>query len=185
MLGDATYRDLRLGAPHGFRSQDLHFVFDSVRQTSGIPSALRFSKVFYRPHLETIKRQEDHAKALGDAVAEEWHKGLAALGKKTMTDSARWERWELHMPLGTDLAQVLRKYDSSFPRRPVEIQGRSAGVVGVPMPSFAANGKQRLFRLFILSSCDVTCFALHVAPSLIFLSCRVFEYSSRKHREDT
>lgn len=59
-----------------------------------------------------------------------------------MADCARWEKWELNMRPGTDLAQVLREYDlSSFPRLVEGTHSRSAGVNGA-QPPLTANGKQ-------------------------------------------
>lgn len=129
----------------------------------GIPAHLRFSKVFYKPDLEAVKADEDNARALGPGAVDEWHKGLQTRGREAMADSARWEKWELQMRPGTDLAQVLREYDlSSFPRHIAEAQGRSAGVDGV-QPSFTVNGKQcSLLPFPFVSSisrlCIVSCF---------------------------
>ena len=36
----------------------------------------------------------DAARALGDAAAQEWYKGLEKSGKDRLADSARWEQWE-------------------------------------------------------------------------------------------
>lgn len=101
----------------------------------GIPANLRFSKINYKPELDAIKEEAETAKALGDGAADEWRKGLVAKGKEAMADCARWEKWELQMRPGTDLAQVLREYDlPSFPRLVEETQSRSAGVNGAQPP---------------------------------------------------
>jgi hypothetical protein len=120
----------------------MQFLPDQVRQLpGGIPGNFKFSKVYHREDLRRILDEETHAKTLGEAAWAEWRKGLADAGKKLMIDSARWEKWELQLRPGTDLAQMLREYDpSSFPRYFGQAQSRSAGVNGL-QPPLAANGK--------------------------------------------
>ncbi|KAK4506736.1 hypothetical protein PRZ48_000469 [Zasmidium cellare] len=141
VLAYPEYAPLRAGVTHGFRSTDLHFATESQRQTpQGIPANLRFSKIYYKAELDAIKDEAELAKTLGDGAADEWRKGLVAKGKEAMADCARWEKWELNMRPGTDLAQVLREYDlSSFPHLVEETQSRSAGVNGT-QPPLTANG---------------------------------------------
>lgn len=163
MLSDPSLAQLRLGVPYGFRSPELHFVTDSVRQMpGGIPGNLRFAKVYYIPDLEAIKAEEENAKTLGDGAADEWRKGLAAQGRDAMADCARWEKWELNMRPGADLSQVLRECDiSSFPRYLGETHGRSTGVNGTQtQPATVANGKQ-LFRRDLIPSASFSkdCFS--------------------------
>ncbi|KAF2169857.1 hypothetical protein M409DRAFT_20271 [Zasmidium cellare ATCC 36951] len=140
VLPNPDYAPLRNGVTHGFRSQDHHFATESLRLLANIPANLRFSKMYYKPELDAIKDEAELAKTLGEGAADEWRKGLVAKGKEAMADCARWEKWELNMRAGTDLAQVLREYDlSSFPRLVQDAQSRSAGVNGT-QPPVAANG---------------------------------------------
>lgn len=134
---------MRAGVTHGFRSPELHFATESLRQTpGGIPANLRFSKINYKPDLDAIKEEADIAKTLGDGALDEWRKGLIAKGKDAMADCARWEKWELQTRPGTDLAQVLREYDvSSFPHLVEETQSRSVRANGAQAP-VVGNGKQ-------------------------------------------
>lgn len=138
---------LRLGLSFAYRSPDYHFAFESVRQLpGGIPGHLRFSKMYFSPDLEALKAEEGEAKSLGDGAVDEWRKGLFTKGKDMMADSARWEKWEMQLRLGANLAQVLREYDpSSFPHSQSfqDMQGRQPGVNGTTS-SVATNGKQSL-----------------------------------------
>lgn len=172
VLAHPEYAPLRAGVTHGFRSPDLHFATESLRQTqAGIPANLRFSKINYKPQLDAIKEEAELAKTLGDGAADEWRKGLVTKGKAAMADCARWERWELSMRPGTDLAQVLREYDvSSFPRLVEETHSRSAGVNGT-QPPLTANGKQN----FPPSIVSMACSRLYVLCHLFYASPRAPE----------
>lgn len=147
---------LRLGITHGFLSPHLDFGTESLRQLpGGIPGHLRFSKIYYRPHWESIcQEQQTVHQDYGDATTEEWLKGLEARGRQAMADSARWERWELQLPPGANLAQTLREYDlNSFPHSLGKKQNQPVGVIGAQpsaaQPSTATNGKQCLwFAIF-------------------------------------
>ncbi|SMR42733.1 unnamed protein product [Zymoseptoria tritici ST99CH_3D1] len=146
VLQNPTLSALRFGVAHGFfRSTDLHFVPDQVRQLpGGIPGNLKFSKVYHREDLRKIVDDETHAKTLGEAALDEWRKGLLDAGKKIMNDSARWEKWELQMRPGIDLGQMLREDDpSSFPRRYGTTQSKPAGSNGL-QPPLAGNGTHPL-----------------------------------------
>ncbi|KAF2210856.1 hypothetical protein CERZMDRAFT_99020 [Cercospora zeae-maydis SCOH1-5] len=146
LLTDSTSARLRLGIAHAFRNEESHFVTETVRQMPpGIPGSLRFSKVYYQPHLAAIKQEEDDAQQLGQGAADEWRKGLYNKGKDAMADSARWEKWEAQLRLGANLGQVLREYDlSSFPHHVQDIQSRSAGVNTFQPSSTTINGPHPL-----------------------------------------
>ncbi|KAM3415523.1 hypothetical protein BST61_g9044 [Cercospora zeina] len=146
LLTDSTSARLRLGIAHAFRNEESHFVTETVRQIPpGIPGSLRFSKVYYQPHLAAIKQEEDDAQQLGQGAADEWRKGLYNKGKDAMADSARWEKWEAQLRLGANLGRVLREYDlSSFPHNVQDVQSRSAGVNTFQSSSTATNGPHPL-----------------------------------------
>lgn len=164
---------LRLGITHGFLSPYFNFGTESLRQLpGGIPGHLRFSKIYYRPHWESIcQEQQTVHQDYGDATTEEWLKGLEARGRQAMADSARWERWELQLSPGANLAQTLREYDlDSFPHSLGKKQNQPVGVIGAQpsaaQPSTAANGKQcldsQIFHLcFFPLLCRLRC-SLHL-----------------------
>ncbi|EME87825.1 uncharacterized protein MYCFIDRAFT_213034 [Pseudocercospora fijiensis CIRAD86] len=147
LLSDPAMAPLRLGLSFAYRSPDYHFAFESVRQLpGGIPGHLRFSKMYYSPDLKALHAEEEEAKSLGDGAVDEWRKGLFTKGKDMMADSARWEKWEMQLRLGANLAQVLREYDpSSFPRSQSiqDMQGRQPGVNGTTS-SVTTNGMHPL-----------------------------------------
>ncbi|KXT03941.1 hypothetical protein AC578_9271 [Pseudocercospora eumusae] len=147
LLSDSAMAPLRLGLSFAYRSPDYHFAFESVRQLpGGIPGHLRFSKMYFSPDLEALRAEEAEAKSLGDGAVDEWRKGLFTKGKDMMADSARWEKWEMQLRLGANLAQVLREYDpSSFPHSQSfqDMQGRQPGVNGTTSPP-ATNGMHPL-----------------------------------------
>lgn len=129
----------------------------------GIPGNLRFSKVYYEPHLAAIKLEEDEAQQLGQGAADEWRKGLYNKGKDAMADSARWEKWEAQLRLGANPAQVLREYDpSSFPHRVPDVQSKPAAVSTAQLP-LTANGK---LHSFLLCTCHGV--VLFLMQSLFF-----------------
>ncbi|KAK4560646.1 hypothetical protein LTR86_005224 [Recurvomyces mirabilis] len=120
----------RAGLSYAFQTMDMNFVGDTQRQTPvGIPSTLRASKVYSKTDVQHILAEAEETKAYGAGVADEWQKGLAAKGKQSMTDCARWERWEASFSQGRDLSQVLRESDPQVSSLPVENDNsKSAGV---------------------------------------------------------
>ena len=148
LLGAASpVARLTSGLPYAFRSQDGHFVPDTVRQTSGIPGHLRIQKTFYKRDVQAITEDWDEVTAFGDGAAEEWRKGLVQRGKEAMADASRWERWEATMPLGTVLAEALRAQDpASFPKY-AGTQHAQPGKVNGMQPSTHMNGKFENFSL--------------------------------------
>ena len=124
---------------------DMNFVGDTQRQTPvGIPSTLRANKVYSRSDVQEILAEAEETKAYGAGVADEWQKGLAAKGKLSMTDCARWERWEASFGQGRDLSVVLRESDPQVSSLPAEIENsKSVGVSSAE--SFAmSHGKPGL-----------------------------------------
>lgn len=144
---------LRNGLAYAFRTPDLHFIPDIQRGMQGsIPSHLRASKVYYKPEVDEIVREQEEISDFGEGAAGEWQKGLADKGKHKMADAARWERWEHQLGYGSNLVRVLREYDLvSFPQyQEASVLGKSAPV-GVssagfpaPLPLAAPYGKPRL-----------------------------------------
>ena len=149
------YKSVKTGLPHCFITPELHFVPDSQRQMpASIPASLRALKVYNTKDLETISSEYEYVKSLGIGTAEEWIKGLYDKGKEAMTDSARWEKWEVQVRPVSDLSQVLREYDlSSFPRYFAAAQvkkaaGPSASSSTMLSHPVVANGKLGHSHLF-------------------------------------
>lgn len=63
-------------------------------KTANSPIEVQLTKVYWKPHIEEIKRQYQEVLALGSASAEEWVKGLESEGRERLNDAARWEQWE-------------------------------------------------------------------------------------------
>ncbi len=148
---------LRFGLPHIFLTPDLHYVANIQREQ--LTPQLRVSKVYYLQDVRRIVSELEDAKSLGDGAADEWRKGLHDRGQDEMKNGARWEQWEASMQMGSDLSQVLRKYDlSSFPQAVAQTPGKSYGGNIVPwmppQPAPMANGKQ----------CSIMSIALRVPP---------------------
>ena len=80
--------------PCAFLSQSDHFVASMALRNMAPPTEVLLTKHYYKPHIEDIKRQFQHARELGSASAEEWIKGLENEGKERSNDAARWEQWE-------------------------------------------------------------------------------------------
>ncbi|KAF2099316.1 hypothetical protein NA57DRAFT_38703, partial [Rhizodiscina lignyota] len=80
--------------PYAFLTHDWNYVPTTVVTESTIPPGLHISKQFLKAHADEILKEWEHVKSLGKPAADEWSKGLAGTGKYTMTDAARWERWE-------------------------------------------------------------------------------------------
>lgn len=102
------------------------------------------AKVYFKRDVTSIVQEWEDAKDFGNGAADEWRKGLPTKGKEAMMDAARWEKWEGHLRLGSDLSQALREYDlSSFPKRGLGAQSRSAGMNG-PHATPVVQGKHIL-----------------------------------------
>ncbi|MCJ1246265.1 hypothetical protein MMC30_003471 [Trapelia coarctata] len=80
--------------PFAFISPGENFVTSHALKTANGPIEVQLTKVYWKPHIEKIKRQYQEALELGSASAEEWVKGLESKGRELLNDSARWEQWE-------------------------------------------------------------------------------------------
>ncbi|KAI9838695.1 MAG: hypothetical protein M1819_005009 [Sarea resinae] len=80
--------------PFALVTPSLHLIPSISLQNSTTPPTLQMTKLYYKPHIESIKNQLNEVKSLGPATAEEWMKGLEGNGKEKISDAARWERWE-------------------------------------------------------------------------------------------
>jgi hypothetical protein len=89
-------------------TNELHVILPSTLQGGGAPSSLQITKSFFKPHVEEIKHEYYSVRAMGNATAEEWLKGLEGQGKDRKGDASRWEKWE-----GTNGIQRMRTIEPS------------------------------------------------------------------------
>lgn len=71
----------------------MHVIPPRAMQTGAVPPNTQVIKLFWSQHVEKIKAEFEHVKALGSAAAEEWIKGLEIRGKQALVDASRWEKW--------------------------------------------------------------------------------------------
>ena len=114
------------------------------------------SKVYSLKHIDDLQQEHQNAMEFGEAAAEEWVKGLPLLGKQQMADAARWERWEALLPLGSDIAKVLREYfrpssASSVDEAPVAPPSVSATSLPAPPSTQSKSSPSGVFLLSISS----------------------------------
>jgi hypothetical protein len=75
-----------------FITNDLHIISSATLQNAHAPPPI--AKIFFKPHVEEIKKEFFEIKAMGAGTAEEWLKGLDKRGKEKRNDAFKWERWE-------------------------------------------------------------------------------------------
>ncbi|KAI9792484.1 MAG: hypothetical protein M1835_007850 [Candelina submexicana] len=80
--------------PFALLTPEWHVIPSSTLQNSPPPPIVQITKHYYKPDIESVKRQLEEVKGLGSAATEEWIKGLDGEGKERMSEAARWERWE-------------------------------------------------------------------------------------------
>lgn len=80
----------------------LPFIF--ISEDGSIPSAMLQTgraaklpavKVYLSSHVAAIQEEFTSARAMGEATAEEWLKGLEGRGKERRVDALRWEKFEM------------------------------------------------------------------------------------------
>ncbi|KAF5666263.1 hypothetical protein FHETE_6311 [Fusarium heterosporum] len=103
---------------------EMHVIPPRAMQTGAIPPDTQVTKLFWSEHVEKIKAEFEHVKALGSAAAEEWIKGLEIRGKQALADASRWEKWvgsggiaQLRMPKISAKAEVIVSA-TSLPSKP-------------------------------------------------------------------
>ncbi len=80
--------------PFALLTPQWHVIPSTALQNSPPPPTLHMTKYYYKPDIESIKRELEDVKGLGPAATEEWIKGMDRVGKDRMAEAARWERWE-------------------------------------------------------------------------------------------
>ncbi|OCL11927.1 hypothetical protein AOQ84DRAFT_335103 [Glonium stellatum] len=82
--------------PFAFVTSDLNLIpAAAFLESISLPPNLKMAKYYYKPHVQEMQRELEEAKSRGFAAADEWSKGLESRGKERMSNSERWERWEL------------------------------------------------------------------------------------------
>jgi hypothetical protein len=115
---------------------NLHVITPTLLQNSTPPPTIQMTKHFYKPHIEDIKHRFEEVMALGNAVGEEWFKGLDRVGKERMSDSARCERWEAKGGLKGLLMPVLQS--AAVAHHDI---GKHGGAVHASASSSASTGE--------------------------------------------
>lgn len=95
LLCNPLTQRFRPALPYAMVTHDFHYIPTTVLKEAGqAPSGLHVAKQYFRPHIDSIVAEWERTLTLGKGAAEEWVKGLGAMGKQTALDSARWEHWE-------------------------------------------------------------------------------------------
>jgi hypothetical protein len=68
-----------------FITNDLHIISSATLQNAHAPPQI--AKIFFKPHVEEIKKEFFEIKAMGAGTAEEWLKGLDKRGKEKRNDA--------------------------------------------------------------------------------------------------
>lgn len=80
--------------PFAFISPGENIITSHALKIANGPIEVQLTKLYWKPHIEEIKRQYREVLELGSASAEEWVKGLESQGRERLNDVARWEQWE-------------------------------------------------------------------------------------------
>lgn len=75
-------------------TEDTNVLSPGALQSGHGYNDVKFTKLFYKKHVEDLKEEFTTVKAMGLATAEEWIKGLENRGKELRGDAGRWEKWE-------------------------------------------------------------------------------------------
>ncbi|KAI1304739.1 hypothetical protein F5Y03DRAFT_166669 [Xylaria venustula] len=81
--------------PFIFINDRMQIISSAMLQTRPGNLESSITKVFLLSHVATIREEFASAKAMGEATAEEWLKGLEGRGKEHLVDSLRWEKFEM------------------------------------------------------------------------------------------
>ncbi|KAI1276627.1 hypothetical protein F5Y07DRAFT_388949 [Xylaria sp. FL0933] len=103
--------------PFVFISDDKHIIPSAMLQTGQATLELSVTKVFLSSHVTAIHEEFSSVRAMGEATAEEWLKGLEGRGKELRADSLRWEKFEI----SGGLISMQRRLSSDKPRAAAKI----------------------------------------------------------------
>lgn len=119
------------------------------------PVNLQLKKYFYQPHIDELEDKVIEVRALGNAVVEEWSKGLETSGRARREDASRFERWEqtvaahLHIETGSSafvepprpLGSLLPSNPSVFSDASAPFQTRDIDMTSPGRPSSAQSSR--------------------------------------------
>ncbi|KAG9246104.1 hypothetical protein BJ878DRAFT_561979 [Calycina marina] len=96
LLSSNFHTPLLSALPLLYFSNELHIILQSTIKNpqQQVPSVIRITKSYYKPHVAEIMQEYSQVKAMGTATVEEWTKGLDNRGHDRKNDAARWEKWE-------------------------------------------------------------------------------------------
>ncbi|KAI0405027.1 hypothetical protein F4802DRAFT_607186 [Xylaria palmicola] len=100
LLSPSMLSCLMPALPFVFISDDARVILPATLQTGPTAMNLSMTKVFLSSHIAAIQEELNSVRAMGEATAEEWVKGLEGRGKECRTDSLRWEKFEISGGLG-------------------------------------------------------------------------------------
>lgn len=135
--------------PFTFIDDKMRIIPPALLQTGHLATKLPITKIFLSSHVVAIREEFASVRAMGEATAEEWIKGLEGRGKEHRADSLRWEKFEmsggLNRMLSSDYTQVDGKGSEA-----IRIPGLPAVV------SFVRKQEKPLALLGNTSSLDTT-----------------------------
>ncbi|KAI0430952.1 hypothetical protein F5Y09DRAFT_306281 [Xylaria sp. FL1042] len=144
--------------PFVFISDDMQIIPSAMLQTGQATLELSITKVFLSSHVTAIHEEFSSVRAMGEATAEEWLKGLEGRGKELRADSLRWEKFEMsggligmQQRLSFDNPRVTTKINEAVKRpvasiavSPIETRGaphQLSSSLDTPDPSFTTASK--------------------------------------------
>lgn len=93
----------------------MHVLSSVALRVADIPTDLQLSKYYSNLEIDQLMNKFHHVKSLGPAVLEEWMKGLESMGKRKLSDAARWEQWENSGGLYEARLRYYRKTTNNLP----------------------------------------------------------------------
>lgn len=96
-------------------TSSMHMVSSVTLRMADIPTDLQLSKYYSNSEIDQLMNEFHHVKSLGPAVLEEWMKGLESMGKRKVSDAARWEQWENSGGLHEARLRIYRKATNNLP----------------------------------------------------------------------
>ncbi|KAI0526107.1 hypothetical protein F5B22DRAFT_657237 [Xylaria bambusicola] len=81
--------------PFIFIDDSMHIIPSAVLQTGRATLELTVTKLFLSSHVTAIQEEFTSVRAMGEATAGEWIKGLEGRGKEHRAESLRWEKFEV------------------------------------------------------------------------------------------
>lgn len=115
--------------PFVFITQELQVISPVTVERGQAPPNTPLTKLYWSAHVEELKQEFFHVKAMGSATAEEWIKGLDGRGIERRNDATRWENWANASGGLNHMRNIL--YPGYRPSVPTSI-GKVASIVQIP-----------------------------------------------------